>query len=245
MSPTPSSTRAPPTTFYRLNVVPRSGETAESISSHGARKAPRWAMAVGNVVRSSVYMDSIFFAADVQCRLANPANLEDERTLSEKKLLERQGSGLKEGSDLSKLRPCVVVGVAREAGMATHYLLCPMAGFHEEEGDGSRRSYEYLKEPASLLVRPVQTIHHNETFGDYTAYRFKPEWGNGPQYLFPIQVSRELDFVASHGIPQSIDSASFERLLEDIEEVSNVWKRWRDAEHVVVEVDDDSQCLVP
>ena len=242
MSPTPSSTRssrAPPATFYRLSAVPLSGETAESITSHGARKAPRCAIEVGNVVRSSVYMDSIFFAADVQCRLANPANLKDERTLSEMKMLERQGSGLEKGSDLSKFRPCVVVGVAREAGMITHYLLCPMAGFH-------RQPYEALKEPASLLVRPVQTIDNNETFGDYTAYQFNPEWGSGPQYLFPIKVSRELDFVANHGLPEQImDSASFERLLEDIEEVSNVWKKWRDAEHVVVEVDDDSQFLVP
>ena len=113
------------------------------------------------------------------------------------------------------------------------------------KGGGPRQSYEDLEEPVSLLVRLVQTIYNNETFGAYTAYQFKPEWGNGPQYLFPIQVSRELDFVASHGIPQSMDSASLERLIGDIEGGSNVWKKWHNAEHIVVEVDDDSQCLVP
>ena len=57
--------------------------------------------------------------------LANLAELKDNRTFYEEKTLEGQG-------ELRKHRPCVVVGAAREAGENTHYLLCPMAGFHEE-----------------------------------------------------------------------------------------------------------------
>ena len=229
MNPTPSNIRsnaAPPTTVYHTNSLPLTGEieTATSIASHGARKRPKWAMEVRSVAKAFVYMDSIFFAADVQCRLANPANLEDDRTLHEMELLARQG-------ELKKFRPCVVMGVDREGGEKTRYRLCPMAAFHE---GGSRQSYNGLEEPESLLVRPVQTTSENETFGAYSAYRFQPEWDRGPQYLFPIQVSRDEIFVTNHWLEQQIDEESFERLREDVEEVSNVWKRWRKAEHVVV-----------
>ena len=240
MNPTSSSirsNRAPPTTIY-TTTVPLSGETATAIASHGAREVPEYAMAAGSVVLAYVYMDSIFFAADVQCRLADPTNLEDDRTKYEEKMLERQGK-------LRKLRPCVVTEVVIEADETIRYILCPMAGFHEEVGGGSRQSHKDLEEPASLLVRPVQTTYNNETFGTHTAYQFEPEWNNGPQYLFPIQVSRNDYYVANRPLEQVMDTNSFIQLLEDIEEVSNVWKKWRDAEHVVVEFDRDSQYLVP
>ena len=232
MNPTSSSIRAPPTTIYPTTGVPLSGETATAIASHGDREVPKYVIEVGSVVLAYVYMDSIFFAADVQCRLADPTNREDDRTKYEQRMLNRQG-------ELRKLRPCVVTEAVIEAAGAIRYTLCPMAGFHE--GGDSRQSYKDLEEPVSLLVRPVQTTYNNETFGTHTAYRFKPEWNNGPQYLFPIQVSRNDYFVANYWLRQVMDTKSFIQLLEDIEEVSNVWKKWRDAEHVVVEFDRDSQ----
>ena len=234
MNPTSSSIRfnkAPPTSCYPSTGVPHSGETAESIASYGARKVPRRDINVGDVVKAYAYMDSIFFAADVRCRLVDPTNLRDGRSLHEKKMLEHQGK-------LRKLRPCVVVGVSSHPGEGTYYILCPMAGFHE---GGSRQPYEDLKEPASLLVRPVQTTHDNKTFGTYTAYRFVPEWRDGPQYLFPIEVSRRDIFVANRQPEQYMHWKSLKQLQADVKEVSNVWKKWRDAEHVVVEVDDNSQ----
>ena len=42
-----------------------------------------------------------------------------------------------------------------------------------------------------------------------------------------------------------MDRSSFKLLLEDIEEISNAWKKWRDAEHVVVKFDHDGQYLIP
>jgi hypothetical protein len=190
MNPTPSSIKsnnAPPTSIY-ITTVPRSGKTATAITSRGAREVPKWPIDIGDVVRAYVYMDSIFFAADVKCELANPANLEDERTSYEKEMLELQGK-------LEKLRPCVVTGAEEEAGHNTRYRLCPMAGFHK---NGSRQLKDELEEPASLLVRPVQTTCHNETFGAYAAYRFVPEWNDGPQYLFPVEVPRNTAFVSNY-----------------------------------------------
>jgi len=240
MSPTTSSTgfnTDPPTTFYLTNVVPLSGETATAIASHGAHEVPKHAIDIGSVVRAYIYMDSIFFAADVQCQLADPANLEDERTLYEKEMLEHLG-------ERTKFRPCVVIGSEPDPDAGTRYLLCPMAAFHEEEGGDSRQSHKDLKEPVSLLVRPVQTTDDNETFGAYISYRFEPEWDNGPQYLFPVQVSRNRNFVTNHWLEQAIDENSLGRLLQDIKEVSNVWKKWRKAEHILAKSDEDSQCLV-
>ena len=234
MNPAPSSDSVPPTTSYLTDGVPLSGETATSIAYGGIRELPKWPMDVGRVVKAYVYMDSIFYAADVQCRLANPTKLEDERTLHEQKRLGRLGKGVKD----RKLRPCVVTKVIPEAGGKISYLLCPMAGFHGKEG---RQSYMHLEKPASLLVRPVRTTYNNETIGTYDPYQFEPEWGDGPQYLFPIQVSRRHVFVTDHGVSQTIADHSFEQLLADIKEVSNVWKKWRNAEHVVVDVDDNSQ----
>jgi hypothetical protein len=97
----------------------------------------------------------------------------------------------------------------------------------------------------SLLVRPVQAIHDNETFGDYDAYQFIPEWNNGPQYLFPIQVSRRYNFVTNYWLEQRIHPESFNKLIDDIEEASRAWKKWRNAEHVVVESIEESQCIIP
>jgi hypothetical protein len=234
MNPTPSSIRsnnAPPTTTYITSGVPRSGETATAIASNGAREVPKWRINARSVVQAYVYIDSVLFAADVQCQLANPANLEDERTLYEMEMLKRQG-------EFRKLRPCVVIKVVQEAGLDTGYLLCPMAGFHK---NGSRQLYKDLEEPASLLVRPVQTTDNNETFGAYVAYQFIPEWDDGPQYLFPVQVLRRNAFVTNHWLRQNMDDESFERLQEDIEEVSSVWKKWRNAEHVVVNTNEPSQ----
>jgi len=248
MNPTPSNTRAPPTTGYDslTNIVPLSGKTASSIATYGRRDVPKFAIHVRDVVRAYVYMDSVFFAADVQSQLANPANLEDERTLYEKRVLERQG-------ERRKLRPCVVTEIFRRKGRKTRYLLCPMAGLHDEKGDGERgkrkgdgerQSFEDLEEPVSLLVRPVQSINNNQPFGDYVAYRFKPEWNNGPQYLFPVEVSRNEAFITDHRLPQFMEMQSFKQLREDIKEVSNVWKKWRNAEHVTVECNEDGQWLV-
>jgi len=237
MNPTPSNTRSnrtPPTSRHLINVLPRSGVTASSIATNGRCEVPKYDIDIGAVVHAYVYMDSIFFAADVQSQLANPGNLEDERTLHEKGLLERQG-------DLIKLRPCVVMGAVRVSSRKTHYHLCPMAGFHD---DGSRQRFKDLKEPASLLVRPVQATNDNETFGDYVAYQFTPEWKPGPQYLFPVKVMRDDLFVANHRLPQFIDTESYDQLGEDIKEVSNVWKKWRKAEHVTVEFEKESQWLV-
>jgi len=231
MNPTPSNTRAPPTTGYDslTNIVPLTGETASSIATHGRRNAPEFAINVRNVVRAYVYMDSIFFAADVQSQLANPANQEDERTLHEKRMLERQG-------EERKLRPCVVTKVSREKSGKIRCLLCPLAAFHDK--NDNPQPFEKLSEPVSLLVRPVQSTNNNQAFGDYVAYRFRPEWKKGPQYLFPVEVSRNEAFLADHWLPQSMDMQSFKQLREDIKEVSNVWKEWRNAEQVPVE---DSQ----
>lgn len=242
MNPSPSnpgSNRAPPTTGYLTGVVPLSGESATAISSHGVREVPKWAIDVRSVVQAYVYMDSIFFWADVKCQLVDPADraVADERVLHEREMLKRQGK-----LDNRKLRPCVVVEVDPAQNGKTRYVLCPMAGFHE---DGSRQLYEDLREPASLLVRPVQTTHDNKTFGDYTPYQFEPEWNIGPQYLLPVEVTRGDLFVANHWLPQKMDTDSFNQLLEDIEDVSNVWTKWRNAEDVVVESVDDSKWLIP
>ena len=236
MNPTPSNlstNRAPPSTGYLAGVLPHSGQTATSIATRGARKIRKWAVEVGNVVRAHVYMDSIFFAADAQCRLVNPDNLADERSLYEHDILVCLGERPE-----PKIRPCVVVGVVKEADEKPHYLLCPMATF-------SHQSYNKLEAPASLLVRPVETTYHNEPFGAYTPYRFDPEWDKGPQYLFPIQVSRTNDYITDHWLKQTIKNGSLEQLRKDIEEVSNVWKKWRHAEHVDVVSDADRQWLAP
>ncbi len=217
-----------------MHVFPRTGETATSIATDGNYDIPQFPIEVKNVVRAFVYMDSVFFAADVKCGLVHPDNDADERTLHEEGILRRQG-------ELRKLRPCVVTGRVDEGG-ATHYRLCPMAGFHEE--GGSRKRYKDLKAPTSLLVRPVEAIDCTETFGDYTGYQFTPKWHKGPQYLFPIEVSREDIFVANHRLLQSMDSESFGRLLEDIKKVPDVWKKWRKAEHIV-ESKEEREWLVP
>lgn len=237
MNPPPSnprSNRGPPTTADHLtDVVPFSGKSATAISAHRVRDTIK----ARSVVDAYVYMDSIFFAADVRCWLANPANREDERTKHEKKALRRQGQLRNR-----KLRPCVVIGVNTKTKEKPTYRLCPMAGFHK---DGSRQLYEELREPASLLARPVETTYHNKTFGHYTAYQFTPEWEIGPQYLIPIEVSRGHLHVTNYWLPRKMHQKSYDRLLEDIEEASNVWKRWRNAEHVDVDCVDDSRWLIP
>jgi hypothetical protein len=212
---------------------PLSSRTATSIVSYGALNVPKWPIDIRSVVKAYAYMDSIFFAADVQSELADPANLADERTLHEKKMLKRHG-------DLDKHRPCVVVQFKKEPDQKNRYWLCPMAAFHE---DGVyRQSYEDLEKPTSLLVRPVQTTNGNETFGDHIPYRFEPEWNKGPQYLFPIQISRKAHYVANHDLDQKMDLESFVQLKADIREASHVWKKWRNAEHVIVKSAADSQC---
>ena len=52
-------------------------------------------------------------------------------------------------------------------------------------------------------------------------------------------------FVGDHGIQQKMATNSFNQLLEVIEEVSNVWRKWRNAEHIIVESVDDSKWLTP
>lgn len=240
MNPSPSnprSDRAPPTTFLLTDVVPLSGESATAISSHGVREVPKWTIDVRSVVEAYVYMDSIFYWADEKCQLVDSTNRADERTLHERDMLERQGE-----LGNRKFRPCVVIEVKPEANDKTNYLLCPMAGFHK---DGSRQLYEDLEEPASLLARPVQTTHHNKSFGGYAAYQFEPEWNIGPQYLIPVQVPRGDFFVANHWLPQKMETDSFNQLMKDIENVSNVWKKWRNAEDVDVKSVHDSKWLIP
>jgi hypothetical protein len=58
---------------YRL--LPSVGETATRITSRGTLEFPEWTVDVRNVVLAYVCADSIFFAADVQCRLVDPTNL--------------------------------------------------------------------------------------------------------------------------------------------------------------------------
>lgn len=227
---------APPTTVGLTYVFPHTGETATSIATDGDYDVPKYPIEVKNVVRAYVYMDSIFYAADVQSQLATFGNRADQRTLHEEDMLRRQG-------ELRKLRPCVVMRMDEDGDGEIHYFLCPMAGFHE--AGGSRKRYKDLKAPTSLLVRPVETIDCNQTFEDYTGYQFIPKWRKGPQYLFPIEVSRHNIFVANHRLRQSMDQDSFERLREDIKKVSDVWKKWRKTEHVVVESDQDGKWLVP